>query len=85
MGENGSAKSVNLKTIEEYLKLPYRLIITPDEEGYGVEAPDLPGCFTHAEHWEDIQAMVREAMALWMTVMLEDGKAIPEPAASIEQ
>jgi antitoxin HicB len=70
---------MNPKTIDDYLKLPYPLIITPDEEGYGVEVPDLPGCYTHAKRWEDIQAMVREAMTLWITVMLEDNKPIPLP------
>lgn len=67
------------KTIKKYLTLPYRMIITPDDEGFGVEIPDLPGCFTHAEKWEDIQTMAHEAMSLWIGVMLEDGKPIPEP------
>ena len=67
------------KTLDYYLNLPYRMVITPDEEGYGVEFPDLPGCFTYAEQWEDIQEMAREALTLWLTVMLEDGKTIPEP------
>lgn len=68
--------------IEDYLELPYRLIITPDDEGYGVEVAELPGCFTHARKWDDIPAMVSEAMSLWIAVMLEDGKAIPLPEAS---
>lgn len=71
------------KTIDHYLNLPYRLVITPDDEGYGVEILDLPGCLTHAEKWEDIQPMVREAMSLWIGIMLEDGKRIPEPAAQV--
>jgi predicted RNase H-like HicB family nuclease len=70
------------KTIDDYLNLPDALLITPDDEGFGVSIPDLPGCFTHAEHWEDIQAMAREAMALWISVMLEDGKEIPEPVVA---
>jgi predicted RNase H-like HicB family nuclease len=71
------------KTIDDYLNLPYPMKITPDEEGFGVEVPDLPGCYTHAERWEDIQPMVREAMSLWISVMLEDGKPIPQPAAQL--
>jgi antitoxin HicB len=67
------------KTIDYYLNLPYRLVITPDDEGYAVEVPDLPGCYTHAKKWDDIQEMAREAMSLWIEVMLEDGKPIPEP------
>ena len=72
-----------MKTIDDYLDLPYRLIITPDEEGFGVEIPEMPGCFTHAERWEDIQPMVQEAMCLWLGVMLADGKPIPEPSAAV--
>lgn len=72
-----------MNTIDDYLDLPYRLIITPDDEGFGVEIPELPGCFTHAERWEDIQPMVREAMALWLGVMLADGKPISEPSAAV--
>ncbi len=67
------------KTVEYYLNLPYRMIITPDEEGFGIAVPDLPGCFSYAEKWEDIPAMIREAMELWIEVGLEDGEIIPEP------
>jgi predicted RNase H-like HicB family nuclease len=68
------------KRLYDYLALPYTLIVTPDDEGYGVQVQELPGCFTHAETWDDIQPMVRESMSLWIGVMLADGKAIPEPA-----
>lgn len=68
-----------MKTVEEYLNLPYQLLITPDEEGYGIAVPDLPGCFSHAETWEAIPHMIREAMELWIGVRLESGKPIPEP------
>ena len=71
------------KTVEHYLDLPYRLIITPDEEGFGIEVAELAGCLTHAEKWEDIPLMIREAMELWIGVMLEDGKSIPEPETMI--
>jgi len=68
------------KTLDYYLNLPYPMVITPDDEGFGVEFPDLPRCFTHAKKWEDIQEMAREATTLWLTVMLQDRKPIPEPA-----
>ena len=70
------------KTIDDYLDLPYPLVITPDSEGYGIAVPDLPGCFSHAQTWEDIPIMAREAMELWLGVMLADGRPIPEPAWS---
>jgi antitoxin HicB len=70
------------RMLEDYLNLPYPLMITPDEDGgYGVEIPDLPGCFTHAEKWEDIPSQAREAMASWIGSALKHGDPIPEPSA----
>ena len=37
-----------MKTLNEYLALPYRMEIVEDREegGYVVSYPDLPGCLT---------------------------------------
>jgi antitoxin HicB len=70
------------KAIEEYLNLPYQLIITPDDEGgYGVEVAELPGCVTYVQRWEDIPAMVREAMTSWIGSALKHNDPVPEPAS----
>jgi len=71
------------KTIDDYLDLPYPLVVTPDAEGYGIAVPDLPGCFSHAQTWEEIPVMAREAMELWLGVRLADGKPIPEPTLAL--
>lgn len=38
-------------TIEEYMKIPYRMEIVPDleEGGFVVSFPDLKGCITSAD------------------------------------
>ena len=43
-----------MKTIDEYMKLPYRMEIIPDTEegGYVVSFPELPGCLTCADTLE---------------------------------
>jgi predicted RNase H-like HicB family nuclease len=60
------------------------VLITPDEEGFGIAVPDLPGCFSHAETWDTIQPMAHEAVALWRAVM-RAGKPIPEPAHGVDR
>ena len=37
-----------MKTIDEYMKIPYKLEIIPDSEesGFVASYPDLPGCIT---------------------------------------
>ena len=48
-----------MKSIEYYLKLPYRLEIVPDiyEGGYVASYPELPGCLTCAETIEEVIAL----------------------------
>lgn len=73
-----------MKTLEEYLELPYSLIITPDEDGgYGVKVVELPGCVTYADAWEDIPLMVREAMSSWIGSALKHGDPVPEPTTIV--
>ncbi len=73
------------KSIDYYLDLPYRLTITPDEEGgFGIEVIELPGCVSYAQKWEDIPAMAREAMQSWIGSALKHGDAVPEPERIVE-
>jgi antitoxin HicB len=70
------------RTIEYYMRLPYRVEIFPEEDGSGYTAviPDLPGCLTSAPTIEELGEMITEAKTLWLEVALEDGDYIPEPA-----
>ena len=44
-----------MKTLNEYMALPYRLEIVEDQEegGFVVSYPDLPGCITCGDTIED--------------------------------
>lgn len=44
-----------MKTIDEYIKMSYRmeLVEDKDEGGYVVSYPDLPGCITCGETIEE--------------------------------
>lgn len=60
------------------------MIITPDDEGYGIAISDLQGCFSHALKWEDIPSRAREAIEAWVGGAIKDGDPIPEPAKLAE-
>lgn len=70
-----------MKTIDYYLKLPYRLEIIPDEVegGYVANFPDLPGCVTIGKSLEDVVTNSNDAKREWLNAALEDGMNIPEP------
>jgi DNA-binding transcriptional MerR regulator len=46
----------------------YRAVLTPDLEagGFGIEVPELPGCFSQADGVRDAVRMAREAIELWL-------------------
>ena len=50
-----------MKTLDEYLKKPYRMNIKEDKDegGYVVSFPELPGCITCGETIESAVKMQR--------------------------
>ena len=71
-----------MRTLEEYMALPYRMEIIPDVEEGGFTAwyPDLPGCLTCADTMEGVIANAQDAKRAWLAAALEDCVAIAEPS-----
>ena len=70
-----------MRTLNEYLKLPYRMEIVEDQEegGYVVSFPDLPGCITCGETIENAVANAADAKKAWIEAAMEEGLTIHEP------
>ena len=70
-----------MKTLNEYMALPYRMEIVEDKEegGFVVSFPDLPGCITCGENVESAVANAMDAKKVWLEAALEEGIAIHEP------
>ena len=45
------------------MKLKFAVVYEWTPDNYGAYAPDLPGCVSVGETWEEAQAMMREAIA----------------------
>lgn len=69
------------REVERYMALPYRIVLTPDPEdgGFAVSIPDLPGCLSQGDTAEEAIAMIRDAERLWLEAAVEDGRDIPMP------
>ena len=48
------------------------------QAGYTVSVPELPGCITEEETFEEALHMVKDAMASWLYVAAKYGDPIPE-------
>lgn len=61
-------------------KFIFQAILTPEEEGgYSVEFPDLPGCFSCGDTFNDAVAMGADAAKTYVASLLGHGEAVPEP------
>jgi antitoxin HicB len=75
-----------MKTIDDYLRLPYHVVLTVDQDedgnsGWVAAVEELPGCFSQGVTPNDAVDRVFDAMQGWISVALEDGREIPEPRA----
>lgn len=58
--------------------MDYTVIVHKAEEGgYWVEVPALPGCFSQGETVEEALQNVREAIALHLEALAEEGQEPP--------
>ena len=69
-----------MKSISEYLALPYTYIIKQESDGsYFISVKELPGCMSVGDTVTEAHEMIRDAMEAWIGYSLEDGMQIPEP------
>lgn len=56
-----------------------QVVITPGEDGWFVaEVPSLPGCISQGRTRAEAIANIREAIALMVEVLTEQGRPVPE-------
>lgn len=75
-----------MRTIEEYMRLPYRMEIIPDtvEGGFAVRFPELPGCLTCGDTLEEAVQNAADCKKEWLIAAMEEGISIPEPVSEDE-
>jgi predicted RNase H-like HicB family nuclease len=64
--------------------MKYVVIVEKGANGFGAYVPDLPGCAVVGETREEALQLIREAVALHVSSMREDGDHVPEPASTTE-
>ena len=75
-----------MKTLDEYMQIPYQIELTPDtlEGGYVASFPDLPGCISVGETAEEALINANDAKRAWIEAALEDGILIDLPSTEKE-
>jgi len=57
----------------------YLIIIEPTATGFSAYSPDLPGCASTGATHAEVESNMREAVALHLEGLREDGEPVPTP------
>ncbi len=58
----------------------YTVLIEKMPNSYGASVPDLPGCVSTGQTFQEVEANIREAIRFHVDGLREDGLPIPEPS-----
>ena len=76
-------KLINKMKVNEYLDLPYHIIIQhiKDESGsyYFATVQEFDGCMSHGDTYQEAFDNINEAMKGWIETKLEGGFPVPKP------
>ena len=61
----------------------YAVVIERADHNYAAYVPDLPGCISTGKSVEEVTELIREAIALHLEGLREDGLPIPEPQSAV--
>jgi len=65
--------------------MKYLVVIEKGPTSYGAYVPDLPGCVAAAATMDEVEKLIRQAIAFHIEGMRQDGADIPEPASSAKE
>ncbi|GGH61571.1 type II toxin-antitoxin system HicB family antitoxin [Frigidibacter albus] len=67
----------------------YAIVIMPlsveDGGGFAGYVPDLPGCISDGETYEEALANTQDAIAAWIDMNTEMGRSAPQPGTAAER
>ena len=62
--------------------MSYAVVIEKTDNGYSAYAPDLPGCVAAGDSRAETERLIREAIAMHVQSLKEQGHPVPDPSTS---
>ena len=64
--------------------MKYAVVIEKTDNGYSAYAPDLPGCIAAGDSRAETERLIREAIALHVRSLKDQGRTPPIPTTSTQ-
>ena len=65
------------------MRLRYAVVYERAPGNFSAYVPELPGCISTGDDWDDIKRMIRKAIAFHIKDLAEQGEPIPTPKMSV--
>lgn len=62
----------------------YLVVVEEAENNYAAYSPDLPGCIATGDTKKETLRLMREAIAMHLEALKEDGLPIPTPSSTAD-
>ena len=62
--------------------MEYLVVFERGQSSFGAYVPDLPGCVAVGETREEVEVLIREAIAFHIEGLREEGQPLPEPSST---
>ncbi len=62
--------------------MKYLIVIEPTPTGFSAYSPDLPGCISTGQTWDEVEQNMHEAIELHLEGLREEGFPVPEPSSA---
>ena len=62
----------------------YAVVIEKAESNYAAYVPDLPGCVATGASMAEVEDGIRDAIAMHVAGLREDGLPVPPPSSAVE-
>ncbi len=72
-----------IETLDDYLALQYRIVLTPEYGAWTATIPDLPGCIAVGDSPEEALDLIQDAKQSWISASIMRNLPIPEPESRV--
>ena len=62
--------------------MDYLVVIEHGPSSFGAYVPDLPGCVAVGATRQEVETLIREAIAFHIEGLREEGQPLPEPSST---
>jgi predicted RNase H-like HicB family nuclease len=69
--------------VAEYLKRPYARLVRPDDDQFGAQILEFPGCFAQGATPTEALNRLEAVAESWIFGVLAKGESVPAPAPKV--